>query len=165
MTWFMDQISEHQRDLSNSASARFIGDFIAGFVAAAERMRQILERLRVDEEGIARNLHAGAERVMAEPLYILLAAAGIGNAHEQVRQATLTADEESVPVLDVIRRDQPLWKTVTDTYRRLTGADPEQFFANPALYTGRAAARARRVAAAHRKQLHNLRTDTQDGQR
>ncbi|MFO8041754.1 MAG: lyase family protein, partial [Alkalispirochaeta sp.] len=39
MTWFMDQISEHQRDLSNSASGRFVVEFVAGFVAAAERTR------------------------------------------------------------------------------------------------------------------------------
>ena len=157
ITWFMDQISEHQRDLSNSASGRFVGEFIAGFVAAAERMRQILQRLRVDREGIARNLDAGARRVMAEPLYILLAAEGVGDAHEQVRQATLTADEEGVPVLDVVRRDGQLWETVTATYRRLTGADPEQFFKDPAMYTGRAAARARRVAATHREYLATLR--------
>jgi adenylosuccinate lyase len=30
-TFFMDQISEHQRDLSNSASQRFIADYVAGF--------------------------------------------------------------------------------------------------------------------------------------
>ncbi|GHV88666.1 hypothetical protein AGMMS50267_10260 [Spirochaetia bacterium] len=33
-TFFMDQISEHQRDLSNSASQRFIADYIAGFCPA-----------------------------------------------------------------------------------------------------------------------------------
>ncbi|MDA3948517.1 MAG: lyase family protein, partial [Spirochaeta sp.] len=163
MTWFMDQISEHQRDLSNSASGRFVGEFIAGFVAATERMRQILERLRVDREGIARNLEAGAGRVMAEPLYILLAAAGSGDAHEQVRKATLAADEEGVPVLEVVKRDAALWQTVSETYRRLTGADPEPFFRDPALYTGRAAARARRVAATHREYLATLRKHLKDG--
>ena len=38
MTFFMDQVSEHQRDLTNSASARFVPEFIAGLTAAANRM-------------------------------------------------------------------------------------------------------------------------------
>jgi adenylosuccinate lyase len=35
MTFFMDQISEHQRDLTNSASQRFVADYLAGFALAA----------------------------------------------------------------------------------------------------------------------------------
>jgi hypothetical protein len=61
MTWFMDQISEHQRDLSNSASSRFVVEFVAGLVAAAERTRSILDRLHVDETGIERNLRRGCD--------------------------------------------------------------------------------------------------------
>lgn len=157
MTWFMDQISEHQRDLSNSASARFIVDYIAGFVAAAERMRSILARLRVDREGIERNLAAGARRVIAEPLYILLAAAGRDDAHETVRRITLNADEEGVTVLDALKRDPTLYERVSETYRSLTGDDPEAFFADPARYTGRAAERARAVAKRHRVLVGEIR--------
>ncbi|MFP4152074.1 MAG: lyase family protein, partial [Alkalispirochaeta sp.] len=156
VTWFMDQISEHQRDLTNSASSRFLVEFIAGFVAAAERMRTILARLRVDREGIARNLEEGAKRVIAEPLYILLAAAGRGDAHELVRRITLTADAEGVPVIDVVRRDEALWKTISGTYRDLTGDDPEPFFTDPARYTGRAASRARQIASNHRRILKEI---------
>lgn len=151
MTWFMDQISEHQRDLSNSASSRFVVEFVAGFVAAAERMRSIVERLRVDHEGIERNLREGARRVVAEPLYIVLAAGGVADAHEQVRRITLAAEESHRPVLDIAREDQALWKTVEDTYRRLTGADPEIFFSDPSRYTGRSAEKTRGICANHRK--------------
>ncbi|MCK5736703.1 MAG: adenylosuccinate lyase, partial [Spirochaetaceae bacterium] len=41
MSFYMDQISEHQRDLSNSASGRFVTDYIAGFAAAAARMNKV----------------------------------------------------------------------------------------------------------------------------
>ncbi|MEX2442542.1 MAG: lyase family protein [Alkalispirochaeta sp.] len=157
MTWFMDQISEHQRDLSNSASGRFVVEFIAGFVAASERTRRILERLHVDEEGIEHNLRTGVHRVLAEPLYILLAAGGVEDAHEQIRQLTLTADESGRSILDVARESSQLWNTITDTYRRLTGGDPEAFFSDPANYTGRAAARTRAICATHRKNVEALR--------
>ncbi len=157
MTWFMDQISEHQRDLSNSASGRFVVEFFAGFVAAAERMRSILERLHVDRDGIARNLDEGARRVMAEPLYILLAAGGYGDAHERLRQMTLEADETGEAVIDIVRSDAEVWKTVTETYRRLTGGDAESFLRDPARYTGRAADRAKAIAGEHRRKLEEIR--------
>ena len=38
VTFFMDQISEHQRDLTNSASSRFVAEYLVGFAFAAERM-------------------------------------------------------------------------------------------------------------------------------
>ncbi len=156
MTWFMDQISEHQRDLSNSASGRFVVEFIAGFVAAAERMRQILARLRVDREGIQRNLYLGSRRVSAEPLYILLAAAGYGDAHERIRRLTLDADEAGETVVDAAKRDQEIWRAVLDTYHHLTGGDGESFLRDPARYTGRAAERARVIAATHRDTVKTM---------
>ncbi|TVR68629.1 MAG: adenylosuccinate lyase [Spirochaetaceae bacterium] len=153
MTWFMDQISEHQRDLSNSASGRFVVEFIAGFVAAAERMRSIVERLRVDHEGIERNLREGSRRIVAEPLYILLAAGGAADAHEQVRRITLTAERENRPVLDLAREDRELWRQVEETCRRLTGKDPALVFADPSRYIGKAVEKTREICAHHRKTL------------
>ena len=40
-TYYMDQISEHQRDLTNSASARFQPRLLLGLAVAAERTREI----------------------------------------------------------------------------------------------------------------------------
>ena len=73
MTFFMDQISEHQRDLSNSASGRFVADYIAGFSAAAARMKKVVEGLTVREQRMARNLSNLGDGILAEPTYILLA--------------------------------------------------------------------------------------------
>jgi adenylosuccinate lyase len=156
MTWFMDQISEHQRDLSNSASSRFVVEFVAGLVAAAERTRSILDRLHVDETGIERNLREGVRRVLAEPLYILLAAGGVADAHEQLRRLTLAADEAGEDILSVARKDAALWATISETYRNLTGADPDLFFADPANYIGRAAERTRAICSRHREALTDL---------
>lgn len=142
ITWFMDQISEHQRDLSNSASGRFVADYLAGFTAAAERMRRILDRLHFDHDRIAVNLAEGARQVIAEPLYILLAAGGVPDAHEIIRQATLESEKSGEELIDIVRRNESVWDTVTGTYRTLTGGDAEQLLANPKDYTGRAAARA-----------------------
>ncbi|HTU00178.1 MAG TPA: lyase family protein, partial [Candidatus Sulfotelmatobacter sp.] len=48
MTFFMDQISDHQRDLTNSASSRFVAEYLAGFSLAAERMLSVLRSMTVD---------------------------------------------------------------------------------------------------------------------
>jgi adenylosuccinate lyase len=113
MTFFMDQISEHQRDLSNSASQRFIADYAAGFCLAISRMASVIEGLGVDRERLLFNLrgelgpgvHGGASGgmipggmipggILAEPAYILLAESGVSDAHEVIRRVTLAAEKE-----------------------------------------------------------------------
>ncbi len=157
MTWFMDQISEHQRDLSNSASARFIADYVAGFAAAAARMLSIVRKLDVDTERIERNLSEGSRMVLAEPMYIVLAAAGHVDAHERVRRLTLEAERTGVPLIEVARRKSDTWREIRDACESLTGLDADVFFADPRNYTGRAADRARKICERGRERLRNLR--------
>ena len=76
-TVYMDQLSEHQRDLTNSASGRFYGEIVFGLAAAARRMTRVCKRLVVDRERMRKNFELTRETVIAEPLYILLAAADI----------------------------------------------------------------------------------------
>lgn len=54
LTFYMDQISEHQRDMSNSASGRFAADYIAGFADAANRMKKIIKSLRIDRDRLGK---------------------------------------------------------------------------------------------------------------
>ena len=86
MTFYMDQISEHQRDLTNSASQRFIADYTAGFTMAVNRMKKIISGLQADRESMEKNLeNAGGKvkgGVLAEPAYILLAESGISDAED-----------------------------------------------------------------------------------
>ena len=90
VSFYMDQISEHQRDLTNSASSRFVADYIAGFTAAAARMKRVLESLNVDRERLFGNLSDTADGVLAEPAYILLSRAG-ADAHEIIRKRRSSA--------------------------------------------------------------------------
>src|SRR5690606_34313753 len=75
LTVYMDQISEHQRDLTNSASSRFFPELIAGVALAADRTLREVRRLGVDRERMETNLRSTLQTVVAEPLYVLLAAA------------------------------------------------------------------------------------------
>jgi len=76
----MDQIFEHQRDLTNSASERFVVDYLAGLVAAANRMLSVLRSLAPDRPRMLANLGMSGGAVLAEPAYILLTESGIADA-------------------------------------------------------------------------------------
>ena len=107
VTIFMDQISEHQRDLTNSASSRTYGEMIAYTVSATKRLTTIMERLSVDRENMDINLRR-EKNLAAEPLYLILAALGYPDAHEAVRVATVRAREAGLPLSTFAGQDQEL---------------------------------------------------------
>lgn len=136
MTMYMDQISEHQRDLSNSASGRFIGEYLAGFVAACERMRRVVDRLTVDHERMQANLGSRGDAVLAEPAYILLALSGAADAHETVRRATLRTEADGTTLAEALAAEGDAWERIRSTLSRITGGNAEAFFSRPGHYRG-----------------------------
>ena len=147
MSFYMDQISEHQRDLSNSASGRFVTDYIAGFAAAAARMNKVVKGLAVHKEKMAENLSGLGEGVLAEPTYILLALSGRGDAHEIIRKVTLEADSSGRGLSQVLKEDNPdVWRALSDRLEAVLGITADSFYANPASYNGLAAKRAINLA-------------------
>jgi len=148
VTVFMDQISEHQRDLTNSASARTYGEVIAYVVSTAKRLARAMRKLRVDRGNLERNLAVQKGLVVAEPLYIILAALGHPDAHEKVRRLTLEAQRDGRPLEDVAAGDEEM-KPYLD---RMTPRQ-RQILSNPSLYTGIASRKARAVAERWRQQL------------
>jgi adenylosuccinate lyase len=150
LTFFMDQISEHQRDLTNSASERFVADYLAGFVAAANRMLSVLAGLKVNDERMRDNLRSGAGSVLAEPAYILLSEAGDADAHETVRRITLAAEREGIPFLEALGRDAAALAKVEDRLAALGCGTAAEFFREPEAYRGRSAEKARRIATKYR---------------
>lgn len=150
MTFFMDQISEHQRDLSNSASQRFVADYLAGFTFGVARMKSVVAGLQADHEGMARNLaNAGGKvkgGVLAEPAYILLAETGISDAHEVIRKITLDAETNQISFYDALKKDTDTFDRITKQLEKLGVEDASSFFAHPERYRGLAAKKARTLA-------------------
>jgi adenylosuccinate lyase len=91
VTVLMDQISEHQRDLSNMASARFVPEIFVGVLEAVDRCVGLVENTTVDAERMRQHLQSSAGVVVAEPLYILLALHGVPHAHELARRIAVRA--------------------------------------------------------------------------
>ncbi len=136
MTVYADQISEHQRDLTNSASQRFIPEIVVALAGSVRRLQGVMGRLVVDRESMERNFALTAGMVAAEPAYILLAALGHPDAHEMVRSLTLEAERSRRPFQEVLEESGE----AAPYLARLT---PEQraLLSDPRRYTGIAAAR------------------------
>jgi adenylosuccinate lyase len=157
MTFFMDQISEHQRDLSNSASQRFIADYLAGFCLAVSRMASVIEGLGTDRERLFSNLRGGGipGGVLAEPAYILLAETGVSDAHEVIRRITLAAEKEHLSFAEALAREGEVLSRIGGKMAELglvpSAGDALSFFERPESYKGLAVQKARAIAAKYRK--------------
>jgi adenylosuccinate lyase len=162
MTFFMDQISEHQRDLSNSASQRFIADYVAGFCLAVSRMSGVIEGLGADRERLLANLRGNAGipgGVLAEPAYILLAESGISDAHEVIRKITLAAEKEKISFARALSREGEVLARIGNKMSELgliaaagdTSKAALAWFEKPEQYCGLAVKKAKTLSAKYRK--------------
>lgn len=86
ITCYMDQISEHQRDLTNSASQRFTNELLAGLAFAVDKLYTTLSNITINPVAIEQNLKNSGSQIISEPLYILLSLNNVVNAHEIVKQ-------------------------------------------------------------------------------
>jgi adenylosuccinate lyase len=158
VSFYMDQISEHQRDLSNSASQRFIADYVCGFCMAVSRMSGVIESLGVDRGRMLYNLDGGGGGipggVMAEPAYILLAESGESEAHEIIRRITLAAEKEALTFSQALGRESAVFRRISGKMLELGLIADESgaaaFFENPASYRGLAVKKAKTIAARYR---------------
>lgn len=107
MTFYLDQISEHQRDLSNSASARFLPRLLLGLALACRRTSKGLSSLVVDEQTMVGRL-AQLNEVVSGPLQALLSGLGLEDAHEYVRVASVEARKQGKGLLEVAQANDEL---------------------------------------------------------
>ncbi|MDR2094244.1 MAG: adenylosuccinate lyase [Treponema sp.] len=174
VSFFMDQISEHQRDLSNSASQRFIADYAAGFCLAVSRMAAVVEGLGADRDRLLANLRGGKGAasgipggILAEPAYILLAESGVSDAHEVIRKITLKAERQQLSFADALAGEAETLARIAAKMTELgliDGADKAlSFFERPELYRGLAVKKARELAAKYRKLMEDRKAEGPGG--
>jgi len=148
VTVYADQLSEHQRDLSNSASSRFNPEIIVALANSVQRLRGIMSKLVTDEARMARNFAMTSGMVAAEPAYILLAAHGHPDAHETMRKLTLQAQASGRPLWDLLCEDEalaPYLQQLTEAQRAI--------LQDPAAYTGIAADKTRALCDDYERRL------------
>lgn len=148
LTVYMDQISEHQRDLTNSASSRFIPEILAAFYISIRRLNRTMLSLKVDKENLKKNLDMNKGLIVAEPLYILLSAYNHPDAHETVKQLTLKAQSTKKPLQDIIKKEKSLQKYLKSFTKQQLGV-----ISNPENYVGIAGKKTEKVCELWKKEL------------
>ncbi|MBI2660644.1 adenylosuccinate lyase [Candidatus Woesearchaeota archaeon] len=147
-TMYMDQISEHQRDLTNSASMRFIPEILAGFYVSVIRMNNVMGKLAVDKGNMKRNFDSTRGMIAAEPLYIILAALGHPDAHEYVREKTLESRKTGKRLFDLVKNDQKIQPYISKFSKKQT-----DIIENIEKYTGIASKKTQVICEFWKKEL------------
>jgi adenylosuccinate lyase len=133
--------SEHQRDLTDSASARFYGLTLAIVAGMAKRLENVIAKIEVDEENMQRNLAMSHGIITAEPLYLLLEKYGHTRAHEAVKALAHKAEDETKALYELAINDPDIAEYVakfTDAETRIL-QEPEKY------YSGLAATKAKAI--------------------
>jgi adenylosuccinate lyase len=137
-TVLMDQISEHQRDLTNSASMRFVMEHVAAFAYAIHRLSTTLAAVEPDAARMREVLEGGKDPITAEPLYVLLAMHGHPEAHEKARVLARDARIQKRPLSQLLREDASI-----ASYLAMMSAEQLAILDDPARYLGAAEQRTR----------------------
>lgn len=148
VTAFMDQISEHQRDLTNSASARTYPETFNYVASMAKRLIHTMTKLSVNDVSLQRNLSMQRGLIAAEPLYTLLSMLGHPDGHGKSKALTLQARREDRSFGEVVFEDPEL----QEYFARMTPAQRD-ILKDPSSYTGIAAAKASAIALRWKEEL------------
>ncbi len=141
ITVFMDQISEHQRDLTNSASGRFLTESFITFDYSVARLSAALKKIDVDKMKMRSNLESSRDRIISEPLYILLAMNGFSDAYNHVRELVEESERTNTALTELIRKDPGIQPILNDLKQ-----DQLEVLRDPSRYVGASGQRARIVA-------------------
>ena len=105
-TVYMDQISEHQRDLTNSASMRFFNELAVATFYATRRLKDAIKKTQIIKEALTRNLeNSMIQLIDAEPLYIAFALTGHPDGYYKARSLVLEARRKNVGLLTLLDAD------------------------------------------------------------
>ncbi len=148
ITKYLDQVSEHQRDLTNSASQRYDAEFLIVFDFCVKRITAVSEKLVVDRASLKRNLNLALPSVVAEPLYIVLASLGHPNAHEYVRKLVLESSGKGKSIVDLALSDPFL-----QPYTKKLSSKQMELIRDPSKYVGIASSKVDKVVTRWRTRL------------
>ena len=140
---YMDTVSEHQRDLTGSASARTYGEIVGYLVSMVKRATRVVQKVSVVQESMERNLALTQGKILAEPLYILLAAHGHPDAHEKSRQLSMEALKAGKSLMETALADAEFRGYHDGKFT----AEQKLVLTDPHLYVGKAKERTLAVTA------------------
>jgi adenylosuccinate lyase len=158
VTVYLDQISEHQRDLTNSSSQRYLPELLEIFDYCVKRLtrtiwneREDKPKISIDQANMERNLEASLDAIAAEPFYILSALSGDEDAHERTRKAVQNSISTGSSFIEALRTDRLL----SEHFEKIP-KDKRKYVQDPRLYTGVAAKKTLRIASKWEKIMEHF---------
>ncbi|UCE11702.1 MAG: hypothetical protein JSW61_07175, partial [Candidatus Thorarchaeota archaeon] len=113
VTSYMNLISEHQRDLTDSAANRYLlAEILNTFLYTISRATFLLENMRVDGERMRENIALNRSFEIAEPAYILLALSGVEDAHHVIRNIVQEAREKDLSFKEMLDSNESLIRSL-----------------------------------------------------
>lgn len=137
---YLDLISDHQRDLTNSASSRFAFEMVELMYTAVKGANRILPNVVVDQERMLINLRLTKDQIISDPLNTLLARLGHPKAHATVGRLSKQARAKLQTVYELLMSDKDLQPFIT----RMSGRQLA-ILKHPERYVGIAPQKARRA--------------------
>jgi adenylosuccinate lyase len=148
ITTYLDEISDHQRDLTNSASQRYIPEIFNLFDYAVRRANRISKNLKPHVQNMLKNFNMSKDKIIAEPLHLLLSSYGHPNSHEYVGKLADDSYTSGKPLTEIVLNDQSLQPYLQKfTPRQL------EIISDPSKYLGIASKKAEKVATSWEHRL------------
>lgn len=148
ITMYLDQISNHQRDLTNSASQRNIPQILDLFDYSIRRMTRILRGLRSHVHNMLSNFEISKDKIIAEPLQLLFSSYGYPNAYEYISKLVDRSYETRKSLAEIVRSDPTL-----NQYLKMFTPRQLALIDDPSSYLGIAARKTEKIADAWDKKL------------
>lgn len=138
---YLDLISEHQRDLTNSASGRFAFEMVELLCTMVKSANRILPAVVVDTDRMTFNLGLTKDQIISDPLTTLLARLGHPDAHATTGRFSKAARKKLGTIFAELQADEELRPLLA----KMTG---KQFaiLRHPEKYVGVAPQKARSIA-------------------
>jgi len=111
ITSYLNIISEHQRDLTDSAANRYLlAEMLNTFLYCVIRATHLLERLGIDSKRMRENILTNDFLELAEPAYIILSLHGEENAYDLVRGLAREARDTGKSFKELLHRNESFRK-------------------------------------------------------
>jgi len=123
--------SEHQRDLTDSASARFYPVLVAAVVQMIKKLNTTMAKIEVDEDAMLRNLQMSKGAIGAEPLYLLLGKHGHTSGHEKSKAIAHSALDAGITFGEAVKDDEEIQAKYWDKFseeEKLIITEPEKYY-------------------------------------
>lgn len=150
----LDQISDHQRDLTNSASQRYIPQIFNQFDYSVRRAIRISGSLQPSAKNMLRNFNLDSDKSLAEPLQLLLSAYGHPNAHEYIGKLADESYTKGIPLTGIVLKDRSL-----QPYIKKFTAKQMSIIKDPSKYAGIAAKKAEKIADMWSEKMKKLESE------